>query len=99
MVTVVGKPLSRPKVRKFTDHAVSLHHDLLAELISDDPFPATDRNRFRRLIVDCNKINKWIWPVWRRLERWHINEFIDRHAEIGQFAKHCTHEFILRHIQ
>jgi hypothetical protein len=88
MVTIIGKPLSRLKVRKFTDDAVSLYYDLLAELICDDPFPAADRDCFGGLIIDCNKINKGIGPFWRRLECWHIDQFVDRHAEIGQFAKH-----------
>jgi hypothetical protein len=58
MVTVIGKPLARPKVRKFTNNAVSFNHDLLTNLIRDDPFPTADRDCLRRLIIDRYEIDK-----------------------------------------
>lgn len=91
MVTVIGKPLTGAKVWEFTNNSVSLNHDLLTELVRDDPFPAPDRDCLRRLIIDRYEINERIRPVRRRLKRRHIDELVDRHADIGQFAKHGIH--------
>jgi hypothetical protein len=91
MVAVVGKPLTRSKVWEFTNNTVSLNYDLLTDLVGDNPFPAPDRDCLGRLIIDCYEINERIRPIRRRLKRRHIDELVDRHADIGQFAKHGIH--------
>jgi len=99
MVTIVRKPFAGPKPGEFANDAISFDYDLLSKLIGDNPFPAPDGNRFRGLIIDRDEIDKRIWPVWRCLERWHIDKLIDRHAKISQFAKHGVHQSIFGRIQ
>jgi hydroxymethylpyrimidine/phosphomethylpyrimidine kinase len=91
VIAVVGEPFPRPQARVFPANTVSLDHYLLAGLISNYPFPASNRNRFDRLIVDRDKVRKRVRPVRRRFERRHINNFVDDHAKIGQFPKHRAH--------
>jgi hypothetical protein len=83
VIAVVGEPFPRTQARIFSANTVSLDHYLLAGLISNYPFPASNRNRFPRLIVDRDKVRKRVRPVRRRFERRHINNFVDDHAKIG----------------
>jgi hypothetical protein len=83
VIAVVGEPFPRPQAWVFPANPVSLDHYLLAGLISNHPFPASNRNRFPRLVVDRDKVRKRVRPVRRRFERRHINNFVDDHAKIS----------------
>jgi hypothetical protein len=88
VIALIGETLSRTKTRKLADHAVTFDDNLLTQLVSDHPFPASNGDRFGRLIIDRDKVNKRVGPVRWRLECWHIDNFVDEHTKIRQFSKH-----------
>src|SRR5260370_13199220 len=88
VIALVREPFSRTETRKLADHAVTFDDNLLTQLVSDHPFSASNSDRFGRLIIDRDKVNKRVGSVRWRLECWHIDNFVDEHAKIRQFSKH-----------
>src|SRR5271166_5150891 len=88
VVALVRETFSRTKTRKLADHAVTFDDNLLTQLVSDHPFPASNGDRFGRLIINRNKVNKRVGSVRWRLQCWHIDNFVDEHTKIRQFSKH-----------
>ncbi len=82
VIAVVRETFPWTETRKFADDAVTFDDNLLTQLVSDDPFPASNSDRFGRLIVDRYKVNKRVGSVRWRLECWHIDNFVDDHTKI-----------------
>src|ERR1700733_13797151 len=99
VIAVVGEPFSRPQTRVLAHDAVSFDHNLLTGLIRYNPFAASDRYRFHRLIVNRDKVNKWIRSVRGRLECLHVDNLVDNHTEIGHFPKRYAHVPTMRHVE
>ena len=87
VITVVRESFSRPQARVLAHYAISLDDNFLTGLITDHPFPAADGDRFDRLIIDRDKVNKRVGPIGRRFECRHVNNLVDDHAKIRQFPK------------
>src|SRR5271157_1074839 len=88
VVALVRETFSRTKTRKLADHAVTFDDNLLTQLVSDHPSPASNSDRFGRLIINGDKVNKRVGSVRWRLQCWHIDNFVDEHTKIRQFSKH-----------
>jgi hypothetical protein len=87
MIAVVREAFSWTETREFADYAITFDDNLLTQLISNHPFPASNSDRFGRLIIDRDRVSKRVGPVRRRLKCWHIDNSVDEHTKISQFSK------------
>ena len=99
VIAVVREPFSGTKAGVLADHTIAFDHNLLTSLVGNHPFAASDSDRFDRLIVNRNKINKRVRSIRRSLEGRHIDNLVNDHAKIGQFPKREAHRSIMRHIE
>ena len=87
MIAVVREAFSWTETREFADYAITFDDNLLTQLVSNHPFPASNSDRFGRLIIDRDRVSKRVGPVRRRLKCWHIDNSVDEHTKISQFSK------------